>query len=114
MASPWPVRVASHWTKVDAGLQLCLEQLNRLDLGVAYLLSRWIGYTADQVPFVDAGIVPDIVLAPRRRGPAGDLVLEAAMALLGAPRLHLAPPSADSGLFRKEFPEAPHANCCRR
>ena len=78
------------------------EEFTIPTLDVSYLVSRWIGYTADQTAFEDVGILPDIALAPGAASvdeAAGhDYVLEQAIALLVAPQLQLSVLPAGAGL----------------
>lgn len=74
------------------------EEFSIPALDVSYLISRWVGYSADQVAFEDLGIAPDIALPPGAGSydetAQRDYVLEQAIGLLGAPRMQLVLPTA--------------------
>ena len=77
-------------------------QFEQPSIGVNYKVSSWIAYDANQVPFEDVGIAPQVMIPPGSASVDNalrrDYVLEQAMAWLKSVKLDIARTSAGSGL----------------
>jgi hypothetical protein len=89
---------------------------SQANINVEYTIPRWIGYTADMVPFEDVGIVPQIAIAPGASSfndsLQRDYVLERAMLSLNQPKLSLVTNSTNKLVFSCPSPPAMNIRCC--